>query len=156
MKQPARTGYVLEDIYYAHETGDNHPECKERLDAARKALGRAELHPLLTKIPSRAAEDVEILYCHTPEYLELVKREVANGVGTLSTGDTDVCPRSLEAARHAAGGVFQAVDEVVSGRLRNAFCAPRPPGHHATASHGMGFCIFNNVALGAGICRRNG
>jgi acetoin utilization deacetylase AcuC-like enzyme len=67
----------------------------------------------------------------------------------LSTGDADICPRSLEVARYAAGGVLCAVDEVVAGRLQNAFCAPRPPGHHANASHGMGFCIFNNIAIGA-------
>ena len=74
---------------------------------------------------------------------------MAGGSASLSTGDTDVCERSLDAARFAAGGVFRAVDEVVAGRLQNAFCAPRPPGHHANAAHGMGFCIFNNVALGA-------
>lgn len=154
MKQPPLTGYVFEDIYYAHETGDHHPECKERLDAVRGALGHADLNPHLKRIDSRAAEDDEILFCHTREYLDLVKREVANGDGTLSTGDTAVCTRSLEAARHAAGGVFCAVDEVMAGRLQNAFCAPRPPGHHADASHGMGFCVFNNIALGARYAQR--
>lgn len=149
MKPPALTGYVFEDIYYGHETGEHHPECKERLDSVRHVIDQADLQGLLKGIEARPAEDGEIQFCHTREYLDLVKREVANGASSLSTGDTDVCPRSLEAARYAAGGVFRAVDEVVAGRLQNVFCAPRPPGHHASSAHGMGFCIFNNVALGA-------
>jgi len=78
-----------------------------------------------------------------------VRRDVACGIGCLSTGDTDVSAGSLEAAFMAAGGVLSAVDAVMEGRVRSAFCLVRPPGHHATPERGMGFCIFNNVAIGA-------
>jgi acetoin utilization deacetylase AcuC-like enzyme len=149
VKQPPLTGYVFEDIYYGHDTGEHHPECKERLDSVRHVIGQEDLKGLLKGIEARSAGDDEIQLCHTREYLELVKREVGSGASSLSTGDADICPRSLEVARYAAGGVLCAVDEVVAGRFQNVFCAPRPPGHHANASHGMGFCIFNNIALGA-------
>ena len=145
----ALTGFVLEDIYYGHETGDHHPECKQRLDSVKRALKHPDLEGRLKRVKARAANDDEILLCHTSAYLELVKKEIGSGAMCLSTGDTDVCESTLEAARYAAGGVLCAVDEVISGRLQNVLCAPRPPGHHANAAHGMGFCVFNNIALGA-------
>jgi len=74
---------------------------------------------------------------------------VAVGHGVLSTGDTEIGPRSLEVARRAAGGVLNAIDAVAAGALKNAFCVVRPPGHHATPGRGMGFCIFNNIAVAA-------
>jgi acetoin utilization deacetylase AcuC-like enzyme len=103
----------------------------------------------LPALPSRPAEWAELERCHPRRYLELVRRETATGHGTLSTGDTQFGPRSLEAALQAVGGVLGAVDAVMTGQHRRAFCAVRPPGHHARAEQGMGFCFFNNVALGA-------
>jgi acetoin utilization deacetylase AcuC-like enzyme len=150
----ALTGLVLDKVYYEHETGVHHPECTQRLDSVRRASKHPDVQDRLERVSARAADDDEILLCHIPEYLELVKREIGRGAPSLSTGDTDVCPKSLKAARYAAGGMFRAVDEVVAGRLRNAFCAPRPPGHHANAGHGMGFCVFNNIALGARYAQR--
>jgi acetoin utilization deacetylase AcuC-like enzyme len=102
----------------------------------------------------RAATVDELAACHTREYIRLVEAEVAQGARVLSTGDTDICPDSLEVARAAAGGAFQAVDAVMEGRAQNAFCVVRPPGHHASADRGMGFCIFNNVALAARYAQR--
>ncbi|MBM3792368.1 MAG: histone deacetylase, partial [Acidobacteria bacterium] len=78
-----------------------------------------------------------------------VRRECAAGRTRLSTGDTVVCPESYSIALQAAGGVLQAVDAVIGGKAKNAFCAVRPPGHHATPDRGMGFCVFNNVAIAA-------
>jgi acetoin utilization deacetylase AcuC-like enzyme len=106
------------------------------------------------RIVPRAATVDELAACHTREYIRLVEAEVAQGARVLSTGDTDICPDSLEVARAAAGGAFQAVDAVMEGRAQNAFCVVRPPGHHASADRGMGFCIFNNVALAARYAQR--
>jgi acetoin utilization deacetylase AcuC-like enzyme len=83
-----------------------------------------------------------------------VKREVTAGFGDLSTGDTAICGASLEVALHAAGAVLNAVDAVVARQADNAFCIVRPPGHHATPDRGMGFCIFNNIAIGARYAQR--
>ena len=97
----------------------------------------------------RAATEDEILRVHTPDYLKLVRAEVGAGRRILSTGDTELSPGSLAAAMAAAGTVVSAVDAVMRGRARNAFCAVRPPGHHASQARGMGFCVFNNLAIGA-------
>lgn len=97
-----------------------------------------------------------LLAGHTPEYVELVQREVAAGRAELSTGDTHVCPASYEVALRAAGGAVAAVEAVLAGRARNAFCALRPPGHHASASRGMGFCVFNNAAIAARYAQSRG
>jgi acetoin utilization deacetylase AcuC-like enzyme len=101
-------------------------------------------------MPRRVTSE-ELLLVHTPAYLSLVERELSNlkGRAELSTGDTVITEGSLEAAQNAAGGVLNAVDAVMKKTIRNAFCATRPPGHHATPSRGMGFCIYNNVAIAA-------
>ena len=129
--------------------GRPHPECPERLDAVLRGLGEAGLLNRLARVDARAATEEELLLCHTREYLSTAKRDVESGRPYLSTGDTDITANSWEVAARAAGGVLNAVDAVVSGKARNAFCAVRPPGHHATPNRGMGFCLFNNVAIAA-------
>ncbi len=101
-------------------------------------------------IGARDASDEELLRVHTPEYLELVTREIAElrGPRELSTGDVVVDRRSLHAARRAAGGAIVAVEACVEGR-QAVFALVRPPGHHAEPGRGMGFCLFNNVAVAA-------
>ncbi|NJD36240.1 MAG: histone deacetylase [Betaproteobacteria bacterium] len=126
----------------------DHPERPGRLTAVQSALADALVGRGRFTIPRPATLD-ELLSCHSREYVDLVRKEIRSGAQTLSTGDTQISPGSLAAALAAAGTVISAVDAVLTGDSRTAFCAVRPPGHHASRDKGMGFCIFNNVALGA-------
>jgi len=142
-------GLVYDPVYKTHRPGPGHPEAPERCDACLAGI-RAEVPDRdLLKLPVRAATDDEVTLCHSRAYLDVVRRDVEGGFSELSTGDTNVSEQSLTAAYMAAGGVLAAVDAVVNGEVKSAFCVVRPPGHHATADRGMGFCIFNNVAIGA-------
>jgi acetoin utilization deacetylase AcuC-like enzyme len=132
-----------------HEPGNDHPESPKRIEAVMEAVRALERQGRLSVEAPRPATEDDILLVHTPQYLKLVRSETGAGRRTLSTGDTEVASGSLGAALAAAGTVVSAVDAVLSGRASNAFCAVRPPGHHASQSRGMGFCIFNNVAIGA-------
>jgi acetoin utilization deacetylase AcuC-like enzyme len=133
-----------------HVTGAHHPERPERFDAALGAVSDLKLLPL---DPRLATED-EIVLCHGRQYFRLVEREVMTGFEELSTGDTIICPRSLDAALRATGSVLNAVDAVIDRRAHNAFCVVRPPGHHATSMRGMGFCLFNSIAVAARYAQR--
>jgi len=146
------TGLLYDDIYLRHLSGNTgHPERPERLIFIRNALEKARLTQNLYPIHPRRVTDEELELVHKPSYVALVRKELSNvqGVRELSTGDTLVSSGSLEAAEFAAGGVLNAVDAVMQGKVKNAFAAVRPPGHHATPTRGMGFCIFNNVAIAA-------
>lgn len=146
------TGLLYDDVYLRHLSGNTgHPERPERLIFIRDALEKAGLTQTLYPIHPRRVTDEELELVHKPSYVALVRRELSNlqGVRELSTGDTLVSPGSLEAAEFAAGGVLNVVDAVMQGKVKNAFAAVRPPGHHATPTRGMGFCIFNNVAIAA-------
>jgi acetoin utilization deacetylase AcuC-like enzyme len=131
-----------------HLAGTDHPERPGRLTAIQSALADRLAGNGGFTVPRPATLD-EILSCHSREYVDLVRKEIRNGARALSTGDTLLSPGSLAAALAAAGTVTTAVDAVLTGATRTAFCAVRPPGHHASRDKGMGFCIFNNVALGA-------
>jgi len=144
------TGLSADGNSKEHLTGDGHPERPERFDAA---LGAVADLALLALEPRLATED-EIALCHSRQYYRLVEREVMTGFEELSTGDTIICPRSLDAALRASGAVLNAVDEVIGQRAKNAFCIVRPPGHHATATRGMGFCLFNSISVAARYAQR--
>ncbi|HJT89221.1 MAG TPA: histone deacetylase [Bryobacteraceae bacterium] len=150
----AATALLADPIYREHLAGREHPERPERFDAVMAGLRQAGLLERLGRIECRAATEEELLLCHTREYLRTAKHDVEAGYPYLSTGDTDVTPNSWEIALLAAGGVLNAVDAVVTGKARNAFCAVRPPGHHATPNRGMGFCLVNNVAIAARYAQR--
>ena len=152
--KPAPTALVADPVYKEHLTGTGHPERPERYEAVAAAIAKAGLGGAVLRVDQRPATDDEIALCHRRPYIDLVKREVAAGARELSTGDTNVCPRSLEVALRAAGGVLSAVDAVMSGRARNGFCVVRPPGHHARPDQGMGFCLFNNIAVAARYAQR--
>ncbi len=143
------TGVVADSICKEHDAGPGHPERPARFDAVVDGLKQARLWTRLVTIEARDATGAELHRCHESGYLSRVEREIRSGHAALSTGDTQVCEKSWDVAVRAAGGVLNAVDAVMSGRVDNAFCVVRPPGHHATADRGMGFCILNNVALAA-------
>jgi acetoin utilization deacetylase AcuC-like enzyme len=144
-----RTGIAADPAVKKHDPGPGHPERAERFDAVMNRLESTGLLGTLSLLDVRSATEDELALVHSRQYSALVEREVAQGRRQLSTGDTDVGPHSIESAKAAAGCVLSAVDAVFSGSVTNAFCAVRPPGHHASAARGMGFCLFNNVALGA-------
>ncbi|MEO1767443.1 histone deacetylase family protein [Thiobacter aerophilum] len=143
------TALITHPACRRHEMGSGHPERPARLSAIADALAAAGLAHRLLKLDAPAAEDEQLLRVHAPAYLRrIIAASPETGLVALDP-DTALNPHSLIAARHAAGAVVAAVDGVVRGELTNAFCAVRPPGHHACRERAMGFCIFNNVAVGA-------
>jgi acetoin utilization deacetylase AcuC-like enzyme len=136
-----------------HEPSADHPESPKRVPAVMNAIRAIERQGQLSVGTPRAATEDQILLVHTREYVDKVRAEIAAGQRELSTGDTEISPGSFVAALAAAGTVTSAIDAVVAGGLRRAFCAVRPPGHHASQARGMGFCLFNNVAIGARYAR---
>ena len=149
MQRYLHTGLVADPIAKEHLTSPDHPESPDRYDAIFAGLCHRGLIDLLEKIPCRPAMESELERCHTRDYIGLVRREVAAGLPLLSTGDAEISPRSYEAALYAVGGCLNATTAVIERRVKNAFCVVRPPGHHAETARGMGFCLFNNVALAA-------
>jgi acetoin utilization deacetylase AcuC-like enzyme len=149
-----RTALMADSVFRKHLQGRNHPECPERFDYVMDRLASDGLLERVLRVDARDAAEEELLLCHTAAYLRTARADIDSGHPYLSTGDTDITPNSWEVAVRATGGVLNAIDAVFTGDARNAFCAVRPPGHHANASRGMGFCILNNVAIGVRYAQR--
>jgi acetoin utilization deacetylase AcuC-like enzyme len=131
-----------------HDTGPGHPECADRLRAVIGAL-ETEAFALLDRRLAPLATREQIARVHDEDYIDSVFASIPDQGYVPLDGDTIVSPGSGEAALRAAGALVAAVDAVIAGEADNAFCAVRPPGHHAEIDQAMGFCVFNNVAIGA-------
>lgn len=144
----SRTGLVYHEKMLAHDAGLGHPERPARLEAILKALEAAGVKAAKEPIEAVPAERADLLRVHSAEHVSTIE-EVCSSGGYYPCPDTGMCAASWDAALLAAGGVIRACRGVLDGELENAFCAVRPPGHHAERDRAMGFCLFNNVAVAA-------
>lgn len=144
-----KTALIHHPIYQKHDTGIGHPETPRRYEVVMNALKNdKKLWESLMEITPEKVPKGIIQAAHTPEHFKRVEGAFENGVERLDA-DTVISMQSFDASLYGAGGACRAVDAVMKGETDNAFVAVRPPGHHATAEHAMGFCLFNNVAVAA-------
>ena len=144
-----RTGYVFAQRYLLHDPGAWHPERPDRLRAIHRALEAGDLLELLVRLRPDYAPIEWVERLHTPDYIKRFQQACEQGREIFMVADCGICRDSYQTALLAVGGVMLAVEAVMGGQVDNAFCAVRPPGHHAERDRAMGFCFFNNVALGA-------
>lgn len=144
-------GFVYDDIVLDHDMG-THPENGSRMTSTMALLEEGGLLDGVRRIPARAASAEELALVHDGRYVAAVER-AARGGGGWADPDTLITPRSYDVAAHVVGGTLNALDAVISGEVRSAYCLVRPPGHHATPVQAMGFCLFNHVAIAAAQAR---
>jgi acetoin utilization deacetylase AcuC-like enzyme len=130
-----------------HEMGRHHPECPERIAAIEDQLIQSRLDAHLKRIDPPLASEADIARVHSEDHLAFVKSKAPSSGYSMIDGDTIMNPATWTVSLRAAGAAIAAVDAVMQGEVNNAFCAIRPPGHHAEPHRSMGFCVFNNVAI---------
>ncbi|TES90234.1 MAG: histone deacetylase [Candidatus Cloacimonadota bacterium] len=141
------TGIVYDERYLDHRTG-NHPECAERLTAIYQYLKEKGILKETKEIEPYLAPLEVVEYIHSKPYIESIKKLSEMG-GDMLDMDTAVSPQTYEVALLAVGGVLAAIDAIMARTIKKALCLVRPPGHHSMPERGKGFCIFNNIAIGA-------
>lgn len=144
-----QTGYLTHPTCLKHEIGSDHPESPARIQAIEDRLIASGLLNYLAQYTAPRVTREQLLRVHTESYVRSVFERSPQADLIYLDGDTAMNPYSLEAALHAAGAAVHAVDLVMTGRVENAFCNIRPPGHHAGRNNAAGFCLFNNVAVAA-------
>ncbi len=142
------TTLIYHPIFLQHDTGEHHPERASRLQAIIRKLKKTGLINRLELVEPYVARVEDVALAHSKDYIKSVEEACKNAPANLDP-DTVVSRDSYRAALFAAGGVIKAADLVINGEASNAFCMVRPPGHHARPSQTMGFCLFNNVSIGA-------
>lgn len=145
-------GIIYHSEYLKHETGA-HPENKKRLIYIMEYLNQSEIKDAITYILPQKATEEEVSLIHPYEYIKKIESACASNQQYLDA-DTVICSDSYNVALLAVGGVLKAIDEMMSGNIENGFALIRPPGHHAEPDRAMGFCIFNNIAIGTKYAQR--
>jgi acetoin utilization deacetylase AcuC-like enzyme len=143
-----KTGLITSDTYQNHNTGDGHPEKIDRVTAVIDNFKKLDNKSLIWKKPSKFDQSI-LEITHNSDYINFVKESFPKKGLSFLDGDTVVSPGSKGATLDAVGSIITAIDGVQNNEYKNAFCAVRPPGHHAEKNKAMGFCIYNNVAVGA-------
>ena len=143
-----KTGLITSDTYQNHNTGDGHPEKIDRVTAVIDNFKKLENKNLIWKKPSKFNRSL-LEITHNSDYINFVEKSFPEKGLSFLDGDTIVSPGSKDATSDAVGSIITAIDCVQNKDFKNAFCAVRPPGHHAEKNKAMGFCIYNNVAVGA-------
>jgi acetoin utilization deacetylase AcuC-like enzyme len=144
-----RTGFLYDPRFLLHETGGDHPECPDRLRVIVEALEQSGLMAKLVPVKAEKAKQRWIEAVHHIRYMLRFEESCAFGMPSLDHDENRICYETYDVAMLAVGGVLKAVDAVMAGEVDNAFCAIRPPGHHAESDRAMGFCYLNNVAIAA-------
>ena len=148
-EKAAPTGFLYDDIFLEHKTGEGFPERPARIEAVARRLEEKGLAAKFVRFKASPAPQEWVTRVHGAAYVERLRKACEGGDSFLDTRDCPLSARTYDAALAAAGGVLTVVDAVLEGKVRNAFCAVRPPGHHALRERAMGFCFFNNAAIAA-------
>ena len=143
-----KTGLITSDTYQNHNTGEGHPEKIDRVTAVIDNFKKLDNKNLIWKKPSKFDRSL-LKITHSSDYINFVETSFPKKGLSFLDGDTIVSPGSKDATLDAVGSIIAAIDGVQNKEFKNAFCAVRPPGHHAEKNKAMGFCIYNNVAVGA-------